>query len=1346
VRIADLIEDQADPQAIVRIPDLFDRLATPQSPVPQAAIWIGSAMRLERLEINGFKSFSDRSELAFDKGVTAIVGPNGCGKSNVADAITWVMGEQSAKSLRGDRMEDVIFNGSDARKPTASAEVRLRFSGFLRKLAGPALPGTQGNGNSNGIHYGNGNGGNGHYHHAVAADVGLSDTNPSLCDDAASALPPPDVEEIIHSVVREVEVTRRLYRSGESEYLIDGHTCRLKDIHDLLMDTGLGAKAYAIIEQGKIGMILSSRPTDRRQLIEEAAGVTKYRARRRTAVLKLEAAQQNLTRIDDIVFEVEKQRGTLKRQAARARRYQRLRDELRRWEKVLFARKYRELAGAIAAVRGRLVEAREREAAAVARVSQTDVDLGRLRIELVEAESAATNTREAAHALELAINRRQQQIAFDRDQAQALDGRTSAVVAELQALEARRDPARQALAARREAAIEANANRDRAAAALVSEWEAYESAHRAIEGLEADVEAARSEVFSAINSATALRHALEHARAARDRVAEMLAKLDVEADDIRVESERVAAERAAAARGLQRTHEALEAARIARTARESELASARIEHEWRARSVRALEHELAGHQARLKSLEELEAARAGYGDGARIVLAQTNGKVDQRGAVADYVEVEAGYERAVEACLGDLLQHVIVERAESAVAGFDVVREASAGRCGFLIASGPADTAVDGSASSRTPGDRPDASSAASSSGLPRDGMAALSSVMRVDGPYAGAIRSAMDDAWIAPTYEVAAANTRLSSSPIVTLDGYVFRGAHLVAGGGRAGARGILETRREIKELRELVSSHREMVHRLGEETGTLEGTIAQAAAAIAALDAERHKHEKAVVAYDAQMAHAADEEARLVNKGEQLARERRQAVEERDTLDRRQQEARSSIERLENDQRAAEEQLTIAQRRLIEAREAIEDLNHRAGEARAAHAALVERAKSIEAEIARLEEAAGEMEERAAVLAAELADSRRKAEDLQNGVAAGEARMAVDLGQLDALRSQVMAGDEAAATLRARTEEEENMLREARAMLDSVRGAVSELDIARATAEADRSHLEYTCEDAVHASIHEVIVEVEQMERNGKVTPDAGTIGAEEPEEDTDEQSAYLQADDDRAEAGPTPDLTATQRTLTAEEMIAALRGKIDRMGPVNMMAIEQFDELETRHAFLTAERKDLVESIAQTTEAIKRIDETTRRRFNEAFAAINCYFQEMFSGLFGGGRAGLTLLDESDPLESGIEIIAQPPGKRLQSVQLLSGGEKALAAIALMFAMFKYKPSPFCLLDEIDAPLDDANIGRFVEMLRGMQQHTQFIVITHNRKTMEIADRLYGITMEEPGVSKLISVQLN
>jgi chromosome segregation protein len=1304
-------------------------------------------MRLERLEINGFKSFSDRSELAFDKGVTAIVGPNGCGKSNVADAITWVMGEQSAKSLRGDKMEDVIFSGSDARKPTAAAEVRLRFSGVVKQImaavAGEASPGGAGFSQPAADRDDARAGGE---ESSVAEESGLSRIPPVVAPQPLTA-----AEELIRTVAREVEVTRRLYRSGESEYLIDGQICRLRDIHDLLMDTGLGAKAYAIIEQGKIGMILSTRPTDRRQLIEEAAGVTKYKARRRAAELKLEAAQQNLTRIDDIVFEVEKQRGTLKRQAAKARRYQKLRDELRRWEKVLFARKYRQLAETIESARTRLADAREREAAAAARVAEVESDLGRVRIELVEAETAATCTRETAHARELAINRRQQQIAFDRAQIDALSARGAVVGAELQTIEARREPARAALAERRAAASSANTDRDRAADTLASDSEAYETATREIEGLEADVEAARSEVFSAINSATALRHSLEHAAAARDRVLETLSKLQVETDDARIEGDRAAQDRATAADGLRRAQDAIEATRVARAGRESELASARIEHEWRSRALRSREQELARLEARLKSLEELEAARLEYSDAARAVLAQANGKVNQRGAVADYLEVEAGYERAVEACLGDLLQHVIVEQPEHAAAGFEMVKEQHAGRCGFLIASEVDSTPAD---LLHTVGaDLAESALGAPAQQIAPDGVIAMSSVLRVNGPFAGAIRKAIGPAWIASSYQHAASVSRQTPFVVGTTGGDLFRGPHLVAGGSPVESRGILETKRDIKELRARIGAERDALARLAEEVTGFEATIANASAAVAALHAEHHRHEKAVVALEAQSQRAAEDAAKVAQKADQLGRERRQAEDERDTLQRRQEEAREAIGRLDQEQRLADERLTAAQRRLFEAREATQDLSHRAAEAKAAHATLVERAVALAAEVQRLEEAGAELESRAATLAHELDDARRRIEELRAGVAAAEQQLDDDVRALETLRAEVVAADESVAALRAQADALESSIKEARGALDRVRAAVSELEIARATAESDLTHLASTCLEAVQATLDDVLVEVTALEAEGAVTPDARAIEAEAGEDESEEAQAIagsresVAAASQESEVGSQlADSQATPQAITAEEAIARLRAKIDRLGPVNMMAIEQFDELETRHGFLVTQRKDLVDSIAQTSEAIRRIDETTRQRFVEAFAAINRNFQETFHTLFGGGRAALTLLDENDPLETGIEIVAQPPGKRLQSVQLLSGGEKALTAISLMFGLFRYKPSPFCLLDEIDAPLDDANVGRFVEMLRSMQQHTQFILITHNRKTMEIADRLYGVTMEEPGVSKLISVQLN
>ena len=416
---------------------------------------------------------------------------------------------------------------------------------------------------------------------------------------------------------------------------------------------------------------------------------------------------------------------------------------------------------------------------------------------------------------------------------------------------------------------------------------------------------------------------------------------------------------------------------------------------------------------------------------------------------------------------------------------------------------------------------------------------------------------------------------------------------------------------------------------------------------------------------------------------------------------------------------------------------------LNQRAAEAGATHAALVERAAALAAEVQRLEEAGAELEARAVALSVERENTRRRIDDLRAAVIAGQAKLDADVRSLDDLRRDVQNADDAVTALRATSESQEAAIRDARASLEVIRGMVGEYDIARATAESALAHLSSSCLESVQATLDDVLVEVEELERQGRATPDARVIGADDAGEPGD---AEEEAPSDETAVVEAALMAATERALSAEEAITQLRAKIDRLGPVNMMAIEQFDELEARHGFLTTQRKDLVDSIAQTTQAIKRIDETTRQRFAEAFAAINRNFQETFSTLFGGGRAGLTLLDENDPLESGIEIIAQPPGKRLQSVQLLSGGEKALTAIALMFGLFKYKPSPFCLLDEIDAPLDDANIGRFVEMLRAMLHHTQFILITHNRKTMEIADRLYGVTMEEPGVSKLISVQLN
>ena len=1270
-------------------------------------------MRLQHLEISGFKSFPEPARLLFDDGVTAIVGPNGCGKSNVIDAITWVLGEQSAKSLRGDRMEDVIFSGSDVRKPVGTAEVKLQLAQVTDAVGAVRLPGPATS-----------------VHREGSPHVGReADGDPVASEDRSDD---EDLDELMPLISRDVEVGRRLFRSGESEYLLDGRVCRLRDIQDLLMDSGVGVKAYAVIEQGKIGQILSARPTERRQLLEEAAGVTKYKSRRRAAELKLQAAQQNLTRVADIIHEVEKQRRALKRQAAKARRYRRLRDNLRRWETIAFAQRCHVLSETIESARRRLDAARAREQSAAAQLALVESERERCQIELAEAESGATGARDAAHARELAVERRQQQITFDAQQAETLGETLVEMERELEDLQARREPARRERDAHVVDAVRCGADRDDVGGTLQAKEAALAQAQRALDGLEGDVEAARSEVNAAINSATALRHAVEHATAGQTRLAATLTKLDSEAADVAVETQTVAAARERVLAAERATQEALDRVKAACANREAELDSLRVEREAHARDLREREQELAGYSGRLTSLRDLESTRAGYSDAARLLLSEAGSGVRHLGSVADHLEVEPGRERAVEACLGDLLQYVVVLSRVDAEAGLALVRRHSAGRAGFLI--------VETSAVSRP-------------LAAPADGgLVSIADVVRVDGDGAAAIRAAIENHWLAGSSDEAALAALQTPAPIATPDGDVFRGAALLDGGAKGEALGILAIKREIKALDEQIEAEQEAVRRLAAEHVELGAASRRAESDLAESQQERHRQEKVMLGHELQLASFGEEAERLAKTLDVVETERRTAAEERDGLDVRRTEAEASIERLEAEQRVADERFMSSQRSVLDARESIDALGNELAETKAAHAALVERSSALEASALRLELASQEL---ASLLQRRTTDHTRTMTAraaLIASVAASTEQLDTDVAGLASLRQDVRETDERMLRLHAQLETQDGEVRVTRAGLEEVRAEVSELDIARVTAERDLAHLEETCHDTLDLTLDDVVAAAAALEREGAIGPDAELMAAESVEGIIDEEAAdqdVLEPDADTdAGAQETAAVVlpaATTGPATTEDMVVALKGKIERLGPVNMMAIEEFDDLDERYDFLSTQRSDLVESIRATGDAIARINRTTGERFREAFTAINTHFQQTFSTLFGGGRAGLVLLDESDLLESGIDIIAQPPGKRLQSIQLLSGGEKALSAMALMFAIFKYKPSPFCMLDEIDAPLDEANIGRFIEMLRGMQSETQFILVTHNRKTMEIADRLYGVTMEEPGVSKLISVQL-
>ena len=1277
-------------------------------------------MRLSHLEIAGFKSFAERAALAFDDGVTAIVGPNGCGKSNVIDAITWVLGEQSARSLRGERMEDVIFGGSDARRPTAAAEVRIQLSEVTAALAngGNGLPVAStrvrsSNGNANG--------------HGSVTGPPLPPPA-SMVSDAALDLAEPTVS-------RDVEVARRLFRSGESEYLIDGRVCRLRDIQDLLMDSGLGVKAYAVIEQGRIGQILGARPTERRQLLEEAAGVTKYKARRRSAELKLEAAQQNLTRVDDIVFEVEKQRNALKRQAAKARRYRRLRDELRRWQRVHFARRSLVLGAALETTTRRLDAARARERGDAAALAGLESDRERLRLELAETDRAGTTIRETAHRRELEVERRQQQIEFGKRRATELATALEQGAVALGLLAARRGPVGEELAAQQESHGRCVVDRDATLERLRDAERAFAEGQRAIEGREGDVEAARSEMFAAVNAATALQNVIDNAAAAHRRIAESLSKIDAEASDLEAEADRIRQRRAAAEAARNQGRERLEAVRAGRTERTAELASTRTAVESRTRDLRDREQQVAVMRARVESLEELEAGRAAYGEAAREILVPGS-QVAHHGSVADHLEVERNEESAVESCLVDLLQDVVVPTRGAAIAGVAVVTSRDMGRCGFVVAD-------------ESPGQSP--------TSPPHPALRALAGVVKVSGAGAAAVRRLLQRRWIAPSIEEATAAAQTTDDPIATPEGIVVRGTVRLAAGGRPGVGGLLGPKREIKELRERIAAEGETVARLGHEIAGCKADSARIEQALGALQADEHALEKQLVGLDMQLTQLDEERARVAGRQGLVDTEHGQLTEERVALEAREAEAHEAIARLEEEQRSADDRFMEAERRLHEARESVESLGRDKAGAQARHATMSERAAALASDVRRLEDQADELRERVARCEAEneraVADRRRTLDE----VAGAEQQLDADVEAFEALRKEIVELDEQVADLRQRIASQDDEVRAARQALERARAEVGGQELALATADADLGHLTESCMASLQASLEDVRAEVDALEADGPIEPDRALIGAPSSSEASDDDEAIaegVQSGGTAAGAATDADVASDDagngenveaQPVDADAIVDLLRAKVERLGAVNMMAIDQFDELEERHEFLTTQRQDLLDSIAATGDAVKRIDATTRARFQEAFTAVNTHFQLTFETLFGGGRAELVLLDETDVLESGIDIAAQPPGKRLQSIQLLSGGEKALTAMALMFAIFKYRPSPFCLLDEIDAPLDDVNIGRFVDMLRGLQDRTQFVLVTHNRKTMEIADRLYGITMEEPGVSKLISVDM-
>ena len=1264
-------------------------------------------LKIDKLQITGFKSFADPTEIVLGEGITAIVGPNGCGKSNVSDAISWVLGEQSAKSLRGSKMEDVIFNGTRDRKPVGMAEVILTLQAVEDVTPQTEVDDIE-----------------------VPEEHELVIPGESETAEGAEAAAPRPVRH--RRVVKaagpllaageRVTVGRRLYRSGESDYFMNGRSCRLRDIHDLFAGTGLGGYHYAIVEQGRIGQILSSKPQDRRALIEEAAGITKFKLRKRAAELRLESSRQNLYRLNDIVSEVERQIASLKRQAAKARRYRRLRDEMRGLLRDVFAADWERLEAELDRLDRLSKRARGEHESLMTALGERDAEHRDVVHRAREAEEELARVRERASALDLEADRARNRHLFLQEQLAGTMLRREEIERERDAVGERLGLIAAERARKTEEHAALSSETDAEAAHLAEREASYQSKLRALDERERGLEALRQKLVAEVARSERLRNQQHQLEETERRLGLDGARLEREAQQAAARREEAEGHLADLADELQMTEAKLAELREAIVERVEALDAARTRAGDAARRLAELQEQRSARAHRLASLEDLDTRHAYYSDAVQQVLSLEQTQFNALGTLADYAEVEPEYERALESLFGRELQSVLVPGIDDALSGVGYLVSSGAGRAAFLVVG--------------TGGGEEDARNASPTSrgaSLLDPGPHPALALLRLPAEIERAVARAYPEkarALVVASLEEALERSRAAEGEpriFVTLAGeQVVNGRVVVGGAATAQGAHLLGLKREIKELKA-------DLERIVWEVGSAEAEVAEAHRAVAELEAESGQLDSTLRADEKTAIERSMRQRQLeadFERAEQHIRvvdsERRRLAEEVEELRVRRESVAAELASAVEDRERVEGQLAEAQAGLAELRGAVEAEGQTLAEARAAAAARQERRRAAAAELRRLadEEAdltarrdrgqveAAEAEARIGQLTATIAETEGQSEQYSAERAGMDAALATAMQALTAARDRVDALEAEIVEMRER--------------LEAARARGSAYEIERARLLSDAEHVRRDAVSEFSQSIEEVV----EAAREARV---AGPQAA--APDDEDEEVEASEDDDIPLPADPAE---ATRARLDQ------IRRTLDQLGAVNMMALEELEEAQQRFEFMTTQRKDVLDSIEATEDALAEIKRRSRQRFRDAFAEINRNFGDMFQELFGGGRGEMVLLDEEDLLETGIDIIAQPPGKRLQNVLLLSGGEKAMTAIALVLAIFKYKPSPFCILDEVDAPLDEVNVGRFSDHIIEMSRTTQFLVITHSKRTMEAARALYGVTMEEPGVSKLVSVR--
>ncbi len=1244
-------------------------------------------LKLDRMEITGFKSFYGRTRFEFTDGITGVVGPNGCGKSNIGDAISWVLGQQKASLLRSDRMEDVIFNGSEARRPLGMAEVSLHF----KNLSGA------GNGHGRDGGSGNGHGDADRVVHLPTAVDGPVDSGELAEDGTVPADPEskagcsPAALPWLTELPEDVVVTRRIYRSGESEYVLNGRRCRLKDIQDLLTRTDIGSRLYSTIEQGKIDQILTSKPKDRRALFEEAAGILGYKTRRRQSEIKLEATQVNLMRLTDITSEVEKQINSLKRQSAKARRYRGLQESLRDRRAALIHRRLLAIDTDRAAILEALSKLQLREAEAAASLGRDEADLERLRLVLEEGEESARRRKDEIHALDLEIDRRRERIRSGQEQSRDLAGRIETVGPEIGALASRRADL-QSRRARLDSEIEAEASRAQEAQATLERVERdFNAGAHAIEGIDAALEAARAALMAHLDRVAGLsrrRAALdEQLRSGR----EALESLERQATALEGERgsrlEEVAALERAAVAARDRAG-ALAQKRSQNVELERGAAESLAEAERRCEELKGRATALA---ERLDALRAMERERSAYARGVGEILRGEAGFTSS-GVVGERLGVPRGLERAVQATLGPWLEAVLVSDPPEAVRAIAHLRRNAGGRAPFIPESAGGPAGAPGTIASSPPLPQVVAES---------PGVLGLLGE-RIAGPALAPVEALLRRTVLVRDLDLALdLHASCPEWTYVTTEGDIVHPEGVIAGGdGQELQDGFLARRAELEEIARKGAEVEAARVAAEEELPALRQGIADRRVQLESDNARVREEGNATLERELVLQQKRGDLDRIAAALPLLAAERERLKSVLSGCTAGVAELASSLESAEQERRRMEEAIRTSAQDLSGRRAALERLQRQEAEARAALAGGQQRLQALQRERGSLEEGIRETETTSARRIAERGDWTARVLALADQETQLEEQLRV---ALEARAGEAQRDESSHAGLaydRGLLHAREQSAKQARGAHAALREEQRDRELHLARLDADLDHLKAAC--------------LEEL----KTAPE-------------DLRSAPL----------PEDGRTLEEREAEIEE----IRASLEAIGPVNLMAIEQQCELEERFGFLSAQTKDLEDSIASLRETIRRINRESRERFLAAFEAIQGYFQECFRMLFGGGAAGLRLQEvEEDVLESGIEIVAQPPGKKLQKIALLSGGEKALTAVALLFSLFRYRPSPFCVLDEVDAPLDDANVDRFTRLLQQLREETQFILITHNRKSMEAADLLYGVTMEEPGISKVLPLR--